>query len=178
MLKLAPALASIPKTRKIVAGVAAVAALAFPAAYTVSLPGKELVKKHEGLRLTAYRDPVNIATICWGSTERVRLGTTETLEHCRARLDKDLRTAGNAVVRHVKIPITQTQYDALVSWTFNLGERRLQNSTMLKRINAGQCEAAGREMLRWVYAGQNVLRGLVIRRQDEKALWDAGCKYW
>ncbi|MBN8542806.1 MAG: lysozyme [Alphaproteobacteria bacterium] len=86
-------------------------------------------------------------------------------------LRKDLRVAEQAVMRLIHVPLTQNQFDALVSFTFNLGSGALQRSTLRRKINRGEHEAAAREFSKWVFAGGKRLSGLVRRRQAEGKLY-------
>lgn len=142
---------------------------------SISPQGESMVQQHEGLRQTAYLDAVNIWSICWGSTSAVVPGSTESLEQCRARLRKDLVHAENTVKRLVQVQLTQDQFDALVSFVFNVGAGNFSRSTLLRRINSRQCLAAGQEFSRWVYAKGKKLPGLVRRRAEERELWEGGC---
>lgn len=129
-----------------------------------------------GHRLTAYLDPVGIPTICTGSTEGVELGQRATFEQCNARLLRDTTRAGAAVARCTHVAITQSQYDALVSLAFNIGEKKYCSSTLVRKINAGDCWGAGAEFPRWVYAKGVKLRGLERRRADERTAFETGCE--
>ena len=133
---------------------------------------------HEGTEPRVYLDPVGIPTVCTGHTATVSkkdVGRTFSEEVCADLLQQDLRVSEAAVKRLVKQPITQAQYDALVSFTFNVGAGNLSRSTLLRRLNAGQCMAAAREFNRWVYAGGVKLAGLVRRRHEESILFATGC---
>lgn len=147
-------------------------------ALALSAGGLVALQQHEGTKNVAYLDTANVWTICTGSTANVRPGQRATTAECEARLRKDVLTAETAVKRHVKVPLTQGQYDALVSFTFNLGEGNLRSSTLLRKVNAGDCYGAGAQFDRWVYSGGRVTPGLQNRRADERAKWDAGCKAW
>lgn len=128
---------------------------------------------------TVYLDPVGIPTVCVGHTatvSRADVGKTFSERECRELLVRDTSTAQAAVRQGVKVPITQDQYDALVSFTFNVGAANFKSSTLLKRINAGQCQQAGAEFMRWNKAKGKVLRGLTLRRQREASRWLEGCR--
>lgn len=153
---------------KITAAVAAGALVLSPA-------GLDLIKKYEGTKQVAYLDAVGVPTVCTGSTRNVFIGMRATLGECEQRLKEDATYAGNAIKRLVKVKLTQEQYDALVSLTFNIGEGNFAKSTLLARLNAGQCYAAGLQFNRWVYAGGKKLRGLEKRREAESALFLRGC---
>jgi len=163
-----------------VAGGVGAAVLALAAYFAPSPSGVELVKHHEGVRTQAYLDVAAVPTICYGSTRGVHLGQVATLAQCEQRLKTDLTFAGEAVQKHTQRFITQGQYDALVSFVFNFGETKFRNSTLLRKLNAGDCYGAAREFDRWVYAGKppKVYRGLVKRRADERRLFEAGCAAW
>lgn len=148
------------------------------AALGISAGGLLALKHDEGTRNVAYLDTANVWTICTGSTTGVYKGQRATDAECEARLRKDVQAAEAAVKRQVRVPLTQGQYDALVSFTFNLGEGNLRGSTLLRKANAGDCYGAGAQFDRWVYSGGKVTRGLVTRRAGERARWDAGCAAW
>jgi lysozyme len=137
-----------------------------------------LITTYEGLRLEAYKDPVGVWTICYGSTKNVQPGQVATLQECENRLGADAEEAANAVRKYVQHPITQEQFDALVDFTFNLGAGNFKNSTLLRKLNAGDCYGAAEEFRRWVYAGGQVLPGLQKRREAEYELFLADCQYW
>lgn len=136
-----------------------------------SQAGIELIKKFEGLRLSAYLDSVDVPTIGVGHTRGVKMGDVITEEQAEKLLRDDLADAEEAIRQFVAVPLTQGQYDSLVSWTFNLGRGALLGSTLLKKLNKGLYEQAANEMLRWVHAGGKLLPGLVKRRQAEKRMF-------
>lgn len=146
------------------------------ATLALSATGLAFIKTEEGTEHKVYLDVINIPTVCTGHTgPDVKLGDTYTDAECDELLRKDTAVAQRAVKRLVKVPVTQTQYDMLVSWTFNLGEGNLAESTMLKRLNAGRCEDAAKEWVKWNHAGGKVNKGLTARRQREAAKWIADC---
>lgn len=139
----------------------------------LSPEGLALIKEYEGLRLKAYRDAVGVLTIGWGHTgSDVREGMTITQNEAEELLRIDLQKFEAAVKRQVKVQLTQNQFDALVSFTFNLGEYALERSTLLALLNKGQFAAAGGEFGRWVNAGGKPLPGLVRRRAAEADLFN------
>jgi len=146
---------------------------------SVSLVGLSFIMAVEGTEQVAYLDSVKVPTICVGHTKGVYLGQKATLEQCETWLKEDSSYAGKAVKRLVKVDLTQPQYDALVSFTFNLGEGALASSTLLRKINSGECVAAAKEFLKWDKARVNgrliPLRGLTKRRQGESTMWLSGC---
>lgn len=137
--------------------------------------GAVAIVQHEGYVNTAYKDPVGIVTICAGHTRTAKLGQTKTNVQCDALLIKDVAASEAAVRRLVKVKLTQEQFDALVSFTFNLGEGALAKSTLLRKLNSGQCLATAAEFSKWVYAGKRKLPGLVTRREYERQQFETGC---
>lgn len=137
--------------------------------------GIALIKMFEGLRLKAYKDAIGIPTIGFGTTvvdgQPVKMGTTITEERAEDYLKIDLRRFEDGVRFAVSAPLTQRQYDALVSFSYNLGVGNLKKSTLLRLINAGKYEEAQVQFLRWNRAGGKVLRGLTRRRLDEAVLF-------
>lgn len=140
---------------------------------TVSESGRRLIKKHEGLRLTAYRDAgyPDLWTIGYGHTgPDVHRGLTISEDRANALLAKDLEKHESEVRRLCKGTNTpQAAFDALVSFNFNTG--KLHSSTLLKKHRAGLHDAASREFHRWKYSNGKVLAGLIRRRADEAKLY-------
>ena len=137
-----------------------------------SQAGKDLIISFEGIRLQAYKCPAGVWTIGVGSTvPAVHAGEVITKQQALARFDKDLTKFENAVDRLVKVPLTQNQFDALVSFTFNVGEGALAKSTLLKKLNAGDYNAVPSELMKWTKGGGKELPGLVRRRRAEAAMW-------
>lgn len=137
----------------------------------MSAAGIAMIQDHEGLRLKAYLDPVGVWTIGYGHTRRVRPGMTITLAEANAFLAQDIADAEDCVNRSVTVPLTQGQFDALVSFTFNLGCGALRRSALLKYLNAGHYEKTANQFGRWVHGGGRVLGGLVRRREDERQMF-------
>jgi lysozyme len=137
---------------------------------------RALIRQFEGCFLQAYRCPAGIPTIGVGHTRGVKMGDRCSQQQADIWLSQDLEDAEAAVASLVRVPLTQEQFDALVSFTFNLGERRLAESTMLILINKGSMKAAAEQFDRWVYAGNEKLPGLVKRRAAEKALFLDGLR--
>ena len=133
--------------------------------------GIELIKKDEGCKLNAYLCPANVWTIGYGHTKNVKEGDKITQEMAEQLLVNDLQQFENAVNAYCLRALTQNQFDALISFVFNLGSVAFRASTLLKRINANQMELAALEFERWNKAGGKVLEGLTKRRKDEKALF-------
>ena len=138
--------------------------------------GIALIKQFEGCKLTAYQDSVGVWTIGYGWTKPVdgkpiRAGMTIKRETAERLLKTGLVSYENDVSRLVKVDLTQGQFDALVSFTYNLGARSLSTSTLLRKLNAGDYAGASDEFLRWNKAGGKVLNGLTRRREAERALF-------
>lgn len=138
--------------------------------------GIALIKQFEGCKLTAYRDSVGVWTIGYGWTQPVdgkpiRAGMTIKQETAERLLKTGLVSYESDVSRLVKVGLNQGQFDALVSFTYNLGARSLSTSTLLRKLNAGDYAGAADEFLRWNKAGGKVLNGLTRRREAERALF-------
>ncbi len=131
----------------------------------------ELIKEFEGCRQVAYQDSVGVWTIGYGHTKTAYEGRLAIKKTCERLLAEDLVEFEEYVDTLVKVPLTQNQFDALVSWTFNLGPGNLQESTLLKKLNQGLYAEVPTEMRRWNKAGGEVLDGLVRRREAEVSLF-------
>lgn len=141
-----------------------------------STSGVNLIKQFEGKRLVAYQDSVGVWTIGFGTIkypngQRVKKGDTCTDSQAETYLKNDLVKFENAINKLVKVKLNQNQFDALASFTYNLGETNLANSTLLKKINAKDFKGAADEFLKWVNAGGKRLQGLVNRRNAERSLF-------
>ena len=139
----------------------------------ISKAGLDLIKQFEGLYLQAYRCPAGVPTIGYGHTAGVAMGQTITQQQADDYLRRDVRQFERAVERQVSVPLTQGQFDALVSFAFNLGEGALAQSTLLRLLNAGDYAGAAAQFDRWNKAGGRVLPGLVRRRAAERALFES-----
>lgn len=137
----------------------------------ISPNGLALIKKFEGLRLKAYQDSVGVWTIGYGHTKGVVSGMSISDGQADAYLRTDADVAGAGVRSMVTVPIDQNQYDALVSFAFNLGVSALKGSTLLKKLNQGDYHGAADQFSRWVFAGNKKLDGLVKRREAERQLF-------
>ena len=136
-----------------------------------SRKGIELIKAHEGLRLDAYLCPAGVPTIGYGHTYNVKMGDRITAEQAERLLIGDLAVAETEVNRY-GLNINQNQFDALVSFVYNVGARNFRSSTLLKRLKANPNDPdIANQFRRWVYGGGKVLPGLVRRRNDEAKLY-------
>ncbi len=146
-----------------------------------STNGINLIKKFEGCVLTGYKDPGSASgrpyTIGYGSTtiygRNVVLGEKITEKDAETQLIKDLSYIESAVIAHVKVPLTQGQFDAIISWVYNCGVSSMRSSTWLKRINQKDYKGAIEAMTWWVKGSDGKpLQGLVNRRNAEKVLYN------
>lgn len=138
----------------------------------ISQKGIDLIKSFEGLELKAYIDSVGVTTIGYGSTgTHVSIGMTITKEQAEQLLKKDFERFEKGVSDLVKVPLNQNQFDALVSFSFNLGLGNLKSSALLKKLNASDYIGASKEFERWNRAGNKVLAGLTRRRIAERDLF-------
>lgn len=133
--------------------------------------GITLIKHFEGLRLMAYQCAGNVWTIGYGHTTAVQPGNIITAEQADVYIRQDLVSSENAVNHCVSVLLNQNQFDALVSFTFNLGAGNFRKSTLLKNLNSGDYQGAADQLIRWVHAGGKKLPGLVARREAERELF-------
>lgn len=141
----------------------------------ISEYAKELIKKFEGFRGESYQCPAGYRTIGYGHVLQVNSNLNNiTKEQAEELLDGDIQKAEAAVDRNIKINLKQWQFDALVSFTFNLGGGALQRSSLRQKVNRQQHEDVPQEFKRWIYAGGVPLHGLMIRRELEATMY-AGC---
>lgn len=139
---------------------------------TTGQRGRSLICQFEGLRLTAYRDMVGVWTIGYGHTgPDVKPGLTITQQQADQLLINDLARFERGVNALVTVKLNQNQFDALVSFAYNLGLGALQNSTLLHLLNDGNYQAAADQFPRWNRAGGNVVAGLARRRYAERELF-------
>ena len=141
-----------------------------------SQAGIDLIKQFEGVRLESYVCPAGVLTIGVGHTSaagppKVVPGMKITYQEANEILARDLVKYESAVDRLVTVPLSQNQFDALVSFTFNVGEGALAKSTLLKKLNAGKYSEVPAELMKWTKGGGRELPGLVRRRRAECAMW-------
>ncbi len=150
--------------------------------------GLELLQQWEGFKLQVYKDSAGLPTIGVGhlitkselSSGKIVIdgvpvkyagGLTD--QQALDLLAQDVKPAEKAVNNGVKVPLNQNQFDALVSFTFNVGVGAFQSSTLLKVLNQQQYDEVPAQLRRWTRAGGQVVQGLVNRRQNEINLWNA-----
>ena len=139
-----------------------------------SIAGLALIEQFEGCRYVAYEDGAGILTIGYGHTEGVSSGDVCTQEQARQWLASDVTTAEGAVNEYVSASLNQNQFDALVSFAYNVGAGNLKHSTMLALVNAGELARAADEFLKWDNVAGKPSAGLVRRREAERALFMKG----
>lgn len=143
----------------------------------ISAAGIELLKQFEGCRLTAYQDSVGVWTIGFGTTAGVKEGQTISQVKAEEYLRFDLAIFEKAVTESLKVPVNQNQFDALVSFTYNVGVSAFRSSTLLNLINEKtDKKVVAAEFSKWVKAGNQTLPGLVSRRKAESELFLKGAK--
>lgn len=121
----------------------------------------------EGKENNAYKDIVGVVTICYGQTHNVQMGEYRSDEECEEDLAEDLDKYHSAMMKHVKVPLSDYEQIAYTSFIWNLGETNWRKSTLLKKLNSGDHAGACAELLRWDKAGGKVVKGLTNRRQAE-----------
>lgn len=137
----------------------------------ISTNGIELIKQFEGCSLKAYKCPAGIWTIGYGHTNGVKEGQTITKTEAERLLKEDLARFERVINDVIKVRINQNQFDALVSFSYNVGTGALKKSTLLKLINKEDYNRAAEQFNKWIYAGGKKLAGLVKRRTAEKELF-------
>lgn len=147
--------------------------------------GYDIIKKWEGLvdgdpdtpGLDPYICPAGVPTIGWGSTwgfdgEAITMGHRPiTMDEAQALLEQELHHVERVIRKLITVPLTASQHAALASFTYNVGSGNLQASTLRRKINRGDYEGAADEFPKWRKAGGRILRGLVLRRAEERALF-------
>ena len=133
--------------------------------------GIDLIKHFEGCELNAYKCPAGVWTIGYGHIKGVSEGMSITQEQAEQMLLDELKEYENYINELVTVNLSQNQFDALVSWVYNLGPANLQSSTLLKVLNSGDYSGVPAQIERWNKAGGKVLEGLIRRREAESALF-------
>ena len=143
----------------------------------VALSGAYLVAPWEGKENRVYVDPVGILTSCYGHTgPELKKGQVFTDEQCLNQLAEDLVKHDKQMMRYIRVPLTEKEHAAYLSFTYNLGVGAFSKSTLLKKLNQKEFEAACKELDKWVYAGGKKLNGLVKRRAAEREMCLEGVK--
>jgi len=133
--------------------------------------GLEMIKHFEGLELNAYKCAAGVWTIGYGHTKGVQEGMVISEETANEMLVEELNEYENYINTLVTVELNQNQFDAMVSWVYNLGGGNLKASTLLKVLNSGNYSGVPEQIMRWNKAGGKVLEGLTRRRQAEADLF-------
>jgi len=136
--------------------------------------GLDLIKRFEGFSRTVYFCPSGYPTIGYGHVVKDDEDFSAGIDEAQAEelLRQDAQIAERAVLRLINVPLTDGQFDALVSFTYNLGGGALQRSTLRRKINREEHAEVPEQFMRWVWAGGRKLKGLVRRRAAEAGLYE------
>lgn len=140
------------------------------------------IKRWEGFRASAYPDPGSRdgkpVTIGYGQTRRngraIEMGETITEAEADLWLRQEVARVAGVVEGLVKVPLTDNQFGALISFTYNVGDEAFRKSTLLKKLNAGDYAAVPGELAKWKFNDGKVMEGLINRRAAEAGLWVKG----
>ena len=138
----------------------------------ISNKGIDLIKHFEGCETEAYKCPAGVWTIGYGHIKGVQEGQVITETQAHEMLVEELKEYENYILNAVEVDLNQNQFDAMVSWVYNLGPTNLKSSTLLKELNSKNYNAAAQEITKWNKAGGKVLTGLVKRREAEASLFN------
>ena len=147
--------------------------------HDISENGYAIIREFEGFRETAYKDTGGVWTIGFGTIKyptavSVKPGDTCTREDAEVYLKNDCKWVDACLDKHVKVSVTQNQFDALASFVYNIGESQFNSSTLLAKLNAGDFKSAAANFDRWIYDNGKKIQGLANRRAKEKALFLKG----
>lgn len=137
----------------------------------ISENGIELIKEFEGYKSEAYQCTSGIWTIGYGHTKNVQKNDTCSVEEATEFLKQDVEIAERAINQLVKVELNQNQFDALVSFVYNIGRENFKRSSMLKFLNSAHFPLSASQFDRWVYSRSNKSQGLINRRAKEKELF-------
>lgn len=137
----------------------------------LSCSGLEFIKQWEGCRTNAYQCSAGVWTIGYGHTKGVTKGMMISHTQADKLFLQDVKEFEDVVDELVTVPLNQNQFDALVSFVFNVGKTAFKDSTLLRLLNTGNYKAASSQFNKWVYAGGVVIPGLVARREAEYQLF-------
>jgi len=135
--------------------------------------GIDLIKRFEGFSRTVYFCPAGYQTIGYGHVVKPHEDFSAGIDEAQAEelLRQDAAIAEQAVLRLINVPLTDCQFDALVSFTYNLGGGALQRSTLRRKVNHEEHADVPEQFMRWVWAGGRKLKGLIRRREAEADLY-------
>jgi lysozyme len=141
----------------------------------ISFNGIKALKEYEGFEPKAYKDTGGVWTIGYGTIKwlgkPVEQGMVITEKEAELALQADLAWAQTAVNQLVRVPLTQFQYDALVSFVYNIGENAFMKSTLLRILNEKKYLEAAQQFDRWVNDNGKLIKGLIVRRSKEKLMF-------
>jgi lysozyme len=151
----------------------------------LSAAGATGIMVQEGLETTGYFDTVGVPTACYGHTKTAVVGKVYPLSVCKELFAKDISEFESTVNKNVVVPLTQSQFDALVSFCYNVGSYNCKTSTMFTKLSALDYSGAAKEFDRWTFATRkgkkvqcsvraNQCYGVYSRRMSEKALFESG----
>lgn len=136
-----------------------------------------MIPELEGVRFEPYRDVAGVLTVCYGHTGAdIVPGKRYTEAECKAILDKDLIPFARSVNRSVKVPASEYQKAALISFSYNVGVSAFERSSLLRKLNAGDYAGACDGLRQWIYAGGKSWKGLMNRRDIEHEVCTWGQK--
>jgi lysozyme len=138
----------------------------------ISNIGIDLIKQFEGCETEAYKCPAGVWTIGYGHIKGVQEGDVITETQAHEMLVEELKEYESYILNAVEVDLNQNQFDAMVSWVYNLGPTNLKSSTLLQELNSKNYNAAAQEITKWNKAGGKVLTGLVRRREAEASLFN------
>ncbi|MFB5745086.1 lysozyme [Cedecea sp. S5-13] len=151
-----------PSLKKTLAGLGAASALTI---------ASFVIPELEGVRHTPYYDVAGVLTVCYGHTgDDIIKSKKYTEAECQAMLDKDMLPFARSVERSVKVPVDEYQKAALISFSYNVGVRAFERSSVLRHLNAGNYKVACDGLRAWVWAGGKQWQGLINRRDVEHEL--------
>ena len=141
----------------------------------ISKEGINLIKRYEGFEGEPYKDAAGFLTIGYGhlinAYDKLNAKSSITEKEAELILLDDILEAATSINNLIKVDLNQNQFDALVSFTFNVGAGNLKRSTLRKMINNSKLDDAANEFSRWIYAGGKQLKGLIRRREAERMLF-------
>lgn len=138
----------------------------------ISQRGIDLIKSFEGCKLTSYKCPAGVWTIGYGCTGKdIKEGLVWSQEQADSALAKHLDEFSRGVSDLLKVPVTQGQFDALVSFAYNVGLKALRDSTLLRMLNSGDYSGAAGQFCRWINKGTAFEAGLRRRREAERQMF-------
>lgn len=141
----------------------------------ISAMGLELIREMEGLRLSPYRVGSGRLTAGYGhelADEEKRISWPIDKQKAERWLQDDVMIAEKCLEETIEAPLQQHEWDALVSFVYNIGSGAFRKSTIRKRINAGDWKGAANQFERWIYANHEVLPGLIMRREVERMMFE------